>query len=483
MKSSGTRFTIVPVAVVTLVMALAVPGAFANVGRVEFSIGDVTGIDSGGKQRRLIKGSTLSAGDTVRTGRGRAQIRFTDGGYTSLQPNTEFRIDEYNYDAKRKEESVGFFSLLKGGLRTITGIVGRYRKKAYQLRTPVATVGIRGTEYLAELGNSLTVHVGEGEIEVCSNAGCTAFGAYQTGYVASAGSLAVLAERPPSLAPPQERQVYAYSGGYQGQFDAAADYRASDDLPSGGLPDGPFYALAVSWGENTSLVDLFATGLLSPSGELTDARFDSNGGLSEYFNRNYGSLPIQGDVGSAQIEDVGIADGTLGWGRWTMGSAIAGSGGGGSVPVNLTGSSSHHYAIGIPTAVMPTNPATYSLVGATRPTLASGSGAPGTLNSANLVADFASAAVTLNMDMTVNGNNYLTTNLPMTLGSAPNDFTFYGSGVTTNSSDCISVGCNTYVEGFFAGDDASHAGLAYKTGIPGDYINGAAAFKKDATPK
>ncbi len=478
MKSSSTRSTIGRMVLAGLIMILVMPASLANVGRVEFSVGQVSGIDRAGKQRRLVKGSTLSVGDTVRTGRGRAQIRFTDGSYTSLQPNTVFRIDDYHYDAKRKEESVSFFSLLKGGLRTISGIVGKLRRKAYQLRTPVATVGIRGTEYLAVVGNSLTVHVGDGEIEVCSNAGCTAFGAHQTGYVASAGSLAVLAEHPPSLAPPQERQVYAYNGGYQDQFDAAADFRASDQLPSGSLPDGRFYALAVSWGENASIADLFAAGLLSPPGELTNGGFDSNGALSEYANNNFGRVAITGDLGSASFADVGVADGTVGWGRWTMGNISAGTSGGGSVPVSLTGSSSHHYAIGMPTVVMPTNPATYSLVGATRPTLASGAGAPGTLNSANLVADFASASVNLNMDMTVNGNNYVTTNLPMSLGNAPNDFTFSGIGNTTSTS-CVSI-CTTFVEGFFAGDDGSHAGLAYKTDISGtDYINGAAAFKKD----
>ncbi len=478
MNSSCAKSTIGRMTLAGLIVILAMPASFANVGRVEFSIGQVSGIDSTGKQRRLVKGSTLNAGDTVRTARGRAQIRFTDGSYTSLQPNTVFRIDDYHYDAKRKEESVSFFSLLKGGLRTITGIVGKLRKKAYRLTTPVATVGIRGTEYLAVVGNSLTVHVGDGEIDVCSNAGCRAFGSHQTGYVASAGSLAVLAEHPPSLAPPQERQVYAYNGGYQDQFDAAADFRGADQLP-GSLADGPFYALAVSWGENSSIADLFAAGLLSPPGELTTGGFDSNGGLSEYSNSNFGSTPITGDLGSASFADVGVADGTVGWGRWTMGNITAGSGGGGSVPVSLSGSSSHHYAIGLPTVVMPTNPATYSLVGATSPTLASGAGAPGTLNSANLVADFAAGSVNLNMDMTVNGNSYATTGLSMSLGTAPNDFTFFGSGVTTNASNCISVGCNTSVEGFFAGNDGSHAGLAYKTQIPGDFINGAAAFKKD----
>ena len=128
---------------------------------------------------------------------------------------------------------------------------------------------------------------------------------------------------------------------------------------------------------------------------------------------------------------------------------------------------------------MPTNPATYSLLGATSPTLASGTGSPGTLNGADMSADFAKGQVFLNMNMTVNGTDYQTSNLPMSLGSSPNDFTFSGVGTTVNSSNCISVGCTTDVEGFFAGNDASHAGLAYKTSIPGDYINGAATFTKD----
>jgi len=482
------RFTITTAALAALILAVVAPVAQANVARVEFSIGQVTGLGGDGRERRLVKGSTLDAGDTVRTAKGRAQIRFTDGGYTSLQPNTEFRIDDYHYDTKRKEESVGFFSLLKGGLRTITGAIGKIRKKSYQLRTPVATVGIRGTEYLAVVGNSLTVHVGDGEIEVCSNVACTPFGSHQTGYVASANSVAVLTEHPPSLAPPQERQVYAYNNDYQAQFDEGAQFSSSDQFLDGqaqdsGLSDGPFYALAVSWGENISNFDLFARPYdLSPAGELTDGRFDASGGLIKYSNNNTGGTPITGDSGSAQIVEAGVS-GPIGWGRWTMGSATAGSSSSGSVPVNLSGYSSHHYAIGLPTAAMPSGRATYSLLGATSPTLASGSAAPGTMNSANLAADFASSSVTLNMDMDVNGNNYATTGLLMSIPSSPNpnDFTFSGGGrLTTNSTDCISS-CFTNVEGFFAGDGASHAGIAYETDIPAanDRINGAAVFSKD----
>lgn len=476
MIRSISRYAIVRLAWAVLLAIIVSGPALASVARVEFSIGEVIGVGGDGKERPLVKGSVLLAGDTVRTERGRAQIRFTDGGYTSLQPNTEFRIDDYHYDAKSTQESVGFFSLLKGGLRTITGVIGRLRKKAYQLRTPVATVGIRGTEYLAELGSSLTVHVGEGEIEVCSNVTCRSFSSRQTGYVASGGSTPTLAEHPPSLAPPQEFQVYRYTGEYQAQFDEGAQFSASDLILGEGtvLADGPFYALAVSWGENASIADIFAAPPPGSTGPLTDATFDASGGLLSYTN-GATRVPIAGSVGTASIVEAGVA-GPVGWGRWTGGSATAGTSTGGSTPVSLSGSSSHHYAIGLPTPVLPTNPATYSLLGATSPTLASGSGAPGTLNSADLAADFAKGNVVLNMDMTVAGVGYQTRNLSMNVGS---NAVFSGAGTTTNATNCVSVGCTTDVEGFFAGDDASHAGLTYKTSIPGDFINGAAAFTKD----
>src|SRR5690606_2925612 len=81
---------------------------------------------------------------------GRVQVRFTDGGYMSLQPNTEFVVESYNYDGKQDGSERGFFRLVEGGLRAITGIVGRTNRPAYRVATPVATIGIRGSEYLAE---------------------------------------------------------------------------------------------------------------------------------------------------------------------------------------------------------------------------------------------------------------------------------------------------------------------------------------------
>ena len=184
-------------------VSLALPASsLASAGRVDFAIGQVTSIDKDGKQRRLVKGSRINNGDTIKTARGRAQLRFSDGGYSSLAPNTEFRIDDYS-DSKEEGASRSFFSLLKGGLRTITGAIGKLRKKAYRLTTPVATIGIRGTEYVAIYdGEGLTVTVGEGEIQVCSKGGCRNFNTGQSGFVPVSGAAPQATEEQASTPPP-----------------------------------------------------------------------------------------------------------------------------------------------------------------------------------------------------------------------------------------------------------------------------------------
>src|SRR5687767_1613529 len=131
------------------VMLAVLSAAFASqasaaAGRAEFTIGGVT-VARGGVERPLARGTELDNGDVVRTNSGRAQIRFTDGSYVSLQPNTEFGIREYRYENKTDGSERGFFGLLKGAMRTVTGAIGRVNRDRYQISTPTATVGIRGT--------------------------------------------------------------------------------------------------------------------------------------------------------------------------------------------------------------------------------------------------------------------------------------------------------------------------------------------------
>ena len=98
----------------------------------------------------LGKGDELNSGETIQTGSGRVQLRYTDGSQVSLQPGTQYRIDDYRYDGKTDGDEKGFFSLLKGSLRTVTGLVGKVNRQNYKITTSVATIGIRGTEFIVE---------------------------------------------------------------------------------------------------------------------------------------------------------------------------------------------------------------------------------------------------------------------------------------------------------------------------------------------
>ena len=168
------RFKLTDRTALIAAIAAAYPavGYAAPAAQVDFAVGDVTAVGPNGQSRTLGKGAQIEQGDTVNTNAGRAQLRFTDGAYVSLQPQTQFRIDQYRYEGKSDGNEKGFFSLLKGGLRTITGLVGRSNKRNYQVSTSVATIGIRGTEYTIQYGQSVTGTVGEGEINVCNGAGC-----------------------------------------------------------------------------------------------------------------------------------------------------------------------------------------------------------------------------------------------------------------------------------------------------------------------
>ncbi|HWQ40285.1 MAG TPA: FecR family protein [Burkholderiales bacterium] len=177
--------------------AMAAPAA-----RVEFAMGMVSAESADGSIRPLGKGMTVEAGDTINTNEGRAQLRFTDGGYVSLYERTVFRIDEYRWDSVADGTERSFFTLLKGALRTITGRIAKVNRKAYLMTTVVATIGIRGTEYTMQLNGSLAGTVAEGEIEVCNGGGCLPVSAGQSYLVVDWKTRPTLAANQTLLSPP-----------------------------------------------------------------------------------------------------------------------------------------------------------------------------------------------------------------------------------------------------------------------------------------
>ncbi len=115
----------------------------------------------------------LMAGDTIETQEGRVQLSLIDGGKVSLQPNTIYKISKYEFSGKEDGSEYAFTELIKGGLRTITGWVGHKNPERYQLKTAVATIGIRGTEFTLNLnGDHFLMTTNQGSVDVCNGAGC-----------------------------------------------------------------------------------------------------------------------------------------------------------------------------------------------------------------------------------------------------------------------------------------------------------------------
>ncbi|MBI2747786.1 MAG: FecR domain-containing protein [Burkholderiales bacterium] len=116
--------------------------------RVMAVSGPATATDTQGRERTLEKGTELFSGDKVVTAEGAlVQMRTHDGGYLSVRPGTALVIDRFVHDDKDASNSTFLLSLLRGGFRSITGLIGRTNPAGYQIRSSTATIGIRGTDH------------------------------------------------------------------------------------------------------------------------------------------------------------------------------------------------------------------------------------------------------------------------------------------------------------------------------------------------
>lgn len=137
------------VSILVMMMSMTTALAKTEVGEVQYVRGILTSQADGENPKLIGKDIPLYNGDVLNTGtRGFAILKFVDGTKMTLRPNTKFKIN--NISVKKEEESA-FFSLIRGGFRAITGAISKVSPKAFQVKTPVATIGIRGTEFDARL--------------------------------------------------------------------------------------------------------------------------------------------------------------------------------------------------------------------------------------------------------------------------------------------------------------------------------------------
>lgn len=142
-------------------------------GRVTFVVGQVNVIAANGEKRIVGKGELLNSGERLETGNGRLQIRFTDGSLLSLQPNTVLGLDNYTFSRNNPQDGSLLFNFVRGGMRTISGAIGKVNRANYAVKTPAGTIGIRGTAYTAtqEPNGRLLVTVNKGTVNLANEFG------------------------------------------------------------------------------------------------------------------------------------------------------------------------------------------------------------------------------------------------------------------------------------------------------------------------
>ena len=136
--------------------ALSVSAALAQgqgAAAVSATSGTVVVQKAEGSIRTLAPGSMVQAGDVITTQpNSSARLKFTDGGEVTVSANSQFKIDAYSFNTAAPQSDNLVMSLVKGGLRSLTGLISRRgNPDAYRLQTMSATIGIRGTDYSARL--------------------------------------------------------------------------------------------------------------------------------------------------------------------------------------------------------------------------------------------------------------------------------------------------------------------------------------------
>lgn len=144
-------FRRVACALVALLGLWASVAAAQPAGEVEYVHGAGLAHSPGQPPRVLGRGLVLQQGDrlTVSSG-GSAIVRLADGTRLTVRPDSELVLQQVQFKEQASDNAL-ILQLVRGGLRALTGAVSKQSPDAAKIRTSVATIGIRGTEFDARL--------------------------------------------------------------------------------------------------------------------------------------------------------------------------------------------------------------------------------------------------------------------------------------------------------------------------------------------
>ena len=165
------------------IFALATACAMAQaqtapmVGEVSLVLGNSYRLSQMGARERLERGSEINLGDQIETqANGHVHVRFVDNALVSVRPNSLLVVQRYDYNADSPADSAVKFELQEGVTRAISGEAAKAARDRFRLNTPIAAIGVRGTDFVVSVDAKTTrAMVNEGAIVLAPySAACSA---------------------------------------------------------------------------------------------------------------------------------------------------------------------------------------------------------------------------------------------------------------------------------------------------------------------
>jgi len=509
-------------------------------GYAQFVRGNVQLTSMTGQTSILKKGAAVNEGDTVITERGaNAQIKMQDGGFVAVRPDTQLKFDSFKFSGKEDGNENLVFSLVKGGFRSVTGLIGRINKPKYRITTAAATIGIRGTDHetFVVLPESLLANtapagtynkVNVGETFIATNVGTIFVLPNQMGYAGNADQMPELrpintdlftvAEKPTkdaksdeeeeseevretadvdstaeeSTAPETDVAAYTLKDINLTILQAILDNNGTDLTGGNSVP-----IIVAAYDPKNILIGVsppyMSWNAMAAPGNVI---YDANGGLLSFIDSGIaGNWSESYSVIGATTAVTGTAtSGTTGiqFGRWLSASAIESSithsletgatwmyGAQGYLDAGITTANGQMY--GTFSYVLDGNTAPHDTI----------TGQSGVLTNASISVDFINSLFSANLALTMGNQNWAASATNVTFSAASAQFSAYATPGGTFNTMTISTGatggtltlcstCGGNMQAGFTGQNYAGAILAYNfyDTAQGGYITGEAAFAR-----
>jgi hypothetical protein len=162
-----------------MVLAPAALASEAAVGEVSLLIGSARVSHRGGAAQDLRRGAAVRVGDRIETAaNGHVHVRFVDNASVSVRPDSVLVVQAYRYDAGNPQGNEVRLSVEQGTSRSISGQATEVDKNRFRLNTPLAAIGVRGTDFIVQTTDQgVRATVADGAIVVGALGGaCSAAG-------------------------------------------------------------------------------------------------------------------------------------------------------------------------------------------------------------------------------------------------------------------------------------------------------------------